>query len=185
MKAGGKAVFIPPRRDQNSCQILIPYSGKLSEALVRNMHKRREVDLDNEGVLLPAIGTNLVKLYEEELGDLREVELNYLMEWLPRVFVDGLQMAEGMEITDETETISVKLLAPSFRHVCREPNSKIVCEKIGCPECSSIIEAIAKNSNRIIYFETCKYDPESRILRIVSRKGQLLDNLEKYAGDSG
>jgi len=161
LKIEGKAAHIPPTRNQSKGRTFIPMQSESSLPTLEEITKDRVV-IPGKGLLLPSTGSALLQLYERELGDLRKIDFDYLVEWLPRVLVDGLQMAEKMEITRNGEDIHAKLTSSAFRHLCQQAEtSNLICETINCPMCSSIADAIAKNTNRIVYYKKCSYDPSS------------------------
>ena len=163
LKVEGKAIHIPATSEQGSSKIFIPKHSRGSLPSFEKIANRDDVVILGEGVLLPSVGDALLQLYEEELGDLRSIDLDYLMEWLPKVLVDELRIAESMEITQKGMEIHVKLTESAFRQVCqRTEAAKVICETTGCPLCSSIADAIAKTTGQIVYFLNCSYDPVTR-----------------------
>jgi hypothetical protein len=128
---------------------------------------------------MPSIGSALLHLYEDELGDLRKLDLEYLMAWLPRLLVDELQMAEKVEITRKVDDIQVKMTNFVFRNVCQHPAARVVCEITGCPVCSSIAEAFSKNTGRIVYYLKCENDRVKRETNAFYRFGPALEELKQ------
>jgi len=159
LKVEGKAVHIPPTGNQSAGRIFIPMHSESSLPTLEEITKDQLV-ISGKGLLLPSTGNALLQLYEKELGNLRNIDFNYLVEWLPRILVDGLQMAEKMEITRKGDDIHVKLASSAFRYLCQQAETtNLICGTINCPMCSSIADAIAKNTNRIVYCKKCGYDP--------------------------
>jgi len=102
------------------------------------------------------------------------------MEWLPKVLVDELRIAESMEITQKGMEIHVKLKESAFRQVCQRTEAiKVICETTGCPLCSSIADAIAKTIGQIVYYLNCSYDPATRETSALYSLGPSLKTLMK------
>jgi len=179
LKAEGKAIYLPPASEQHSGKIFIPTKGVFSLPTSEEMMTEDSLTILDRGVLMPTISSALLQLYEHELGDIRKVDLEYLMVWLPRVLVDVLQLAEKMKMIENTKGIHVRMIDSAFRNLCLNPNAKIVCEIIGCPLCSSIAEALSKNTGRIVYFLGCENNVLKRETNVFYRLGPALNELSK------
>lgn len=191
LKAEGRAIHIPPTSEQTFGRIFLSKRGGVALPAFEGVTKEGSIAVSNEGVLLPSVGNALLQLYEDELRDLRNFDLEYLMAWLPRVLVDGLQMAEKVEMTRKVDDIHVKITNLSFRNVCQHPAAKVVCEVTGCPVCSSIAEAVSKNTGRIVYYLRCENDRVKREINAFYRIGPALEELrqrekaEETSGNEG
>ena len=179
LRVKSKAVYIPSASEKHSHKIFLPTQGGDSLPTIEEIAKDDSTAFLEKGILLPPIGSALLQLYEEELGDLRNFDLEYLMAWLPRVLVDGLKMAERVEITRKIDEIHVKITDSVFRYLCQQPAVKVVCEVTGCPVCSSIGEAISKNTGHVVYYLKCEYDPLTRETDIFYRLGPPLEELRQ------
>ena len=172
----GEGIYIPTAKG-DSVKIFLPKNRNSSLPNI-NEATSSMVVLEN-GFILPPVGNGLLQLYEEELGDIRNFDLDYLKEWLPRVLVEGLKIAEKMEITQDGENIHVKLTASSFSQLCQNKEVSQICRTVGCPVNSSIAEAIAKNTGRVVYYVNCVHNPSTRITEATYKLGPTLKDLEK------
>jgi hypothetical protein len=179
LKAEGKAIYIPPAPEQQLGKTFLPTHGEISLPTFKEIPKENSLTVLDKGVLMPSIGSALLHLYEDELGDLRKLDLEYLMAWLPRLLVDELQMAEKVEITRKVDDIQVKMTNFVFRNVCQHPAARVVCEITGCPVCSSIAEAFSKNTGRIVYYLKCENDRVKRETNAFYRFGPALEELKQ------
>jgi len=179
LEAKGKAIYVPPTYEQRSGRIYLPKQNGVALPAYKEITRETSVAVLNEGVLLPSVGSALLQLYENELGDLRNLDLEYLMAWLPRVMVDGLQMAEKVEMTQNASNIAVKITGLAFRNACQHPDTKIVCEITGCPVCSSLAEAVSKNTGRLVHYLGCKNDSVKRETTTFYRLGPTLEELKQ------
>lgn len=179
LKVEGKAIYIPPTPEQQSGKTFLSTQSVVSLPTFKEILKENSLIVLEGGVLIPSIGSALLQLYEDEFGDLRKLDLEYLMAWLPRLLVDGLQVAEKVEMTRKVDDIRVKMTNSAFRSVCQHPAAKVVCEITGCPVCSSIAEAVSKNTGRVVYFLRCENDLVKREINAFYRLGQSLEELKQ------
>lgn len=167
----GRAIHIPPTSEQRSGRIFLSKQEGAALPAFEEITKEASIVILNEGILLPSVGNALLQLYEEELGDLRKLDMEYLIMWLPRVLVSGLQIAEKAEMTQKVDDIHLKMTNLAFRNVCQHPTAKVVCDVTGCPVCSSIAEAVSKNTGRIVYYLKCENDWVNRETNVFYRLG--------------
>lgn len=177
-----EALYLPPAEGKSVGKIFIPTRSENTLPTLEEIMKERR-RIPKKGLLLPSTGSALLRLYEEDLGDLRNIDLDYLMEWLPRVLVDGLQMAERVEVNREAEKIRVRFTASAFRYLCQDTEvAKTICETTGCPICGSVAEAIAKTTSRVVYYIGCGYDPLTQVMDATYRLGPTLESLRQSEG---
>lgn len=179
LKVEGKAIYIPPASKQHSGKIFLQTQDEVSLPTFREILKENNLSVLDKGILMPSFGSALLQLYEDELGDLQKLDLEYLMTWLPRVLVNGLRIAEEVEMTQNANDIHVKIANLAFRNVCQNPASEIVCKVTGCPVCSSIAEAVSKNTGRIVYYLRCETDQVKRETNAFYRLGTTLEELKE------
>ena len=164
----GKGIYMPTA-EGDSVKIFLPKSRSGSLPKI-NEATSGMVVLEN-GFILPPVGNSLLQLYEEELGDVRNFDFDYLKEWLPRVLVEALNIAEKSEITQDGEDIQVRLTASSFSGLCQNKEVVQICRVVGCPLISSIAEAISKNTGRVVYYINCAYNPSTRVTEATYKLG--------------
>lgn len=118
-----------------------------------------------KSVVLPELAKPLTSIYELELGRLSGLELRYLSMNLPKVIVDGLQLAEAARIEAEGDNISFTVERPTFWTLYLEDGLKPLYDKIGCPLAWSVAESIAKSSGRIVRYVGYECSERERLLR--------------------
>jgi len=179
-KIKGKAVYIPSLSEGKGALLFLP--RKDGDA-IPNYDEIMEGDSIGveRGIVLPSLGTKLVQLYESELDGLKNLDFEYLTEWLPRVLVEELQVAEKVEIYSENELVHIRFSEPVFRHVCQHNDLASIRKSIGCPLCSSIAETLARNTHRLVFFSKCDYDVKSRIAHAVFTLGPNVESLKEEA----
>ena len=111
-----------------------------------------------------SLGNDLVSLYEEELGDLRGRGMEYLVEWLPRILVDSLKLAEEVKVDLlPGEEVEVAIKKPTFDMLCLSQDIRNgICNTVGCQVQSSIAQAISLATKQNVFFKGCVYKDDGR-----------------------
>lgn len=176
LKFGGRAAYIPRNSD---VFVFLDEEGKgITEEGLREIEAAGM--FEEKAVVLPSLGVFLTRLYEREFaGSFQGVALDYLIQWLPRVIVDGLKIAEKADILREEDKIRVKVVDFAFYRVCEEASINLVCKKVGCPFCASIANALAINTQRIVFYRGCEYSQDTRGLAISYELGPSVKQTSK------
>jgi hypothetical protein len=148
-------VFVPKRKET----ILLPAEGVAEEtAFVENP----------EGICLPALGQDLLVLYEKELKkDLSGADLSYIKSHLPKLFTENLEMLEDLEIDENEGNVKLKMFGSIYNDLCNYlSNHTSVCARFGCPFSSSVACALAKATGKAVIIEKCKVVNEGKIVEI-------------------
>lgn len=166
----GKAVHLPP----------LPYFLKGYKGGTVYIHSKKnrilppveelageKVFVKNpKGICLVPPGLGLVNLYEEALGkDFIQVDLEYLQEALPKLFVTDLEIASDLEIKKYNDLIHVRITGSVFKDLCKEVKKLgNVCDSFGCPLCSSIACALTRALGKPILIEKTEASPDSNTI---------------------
>ncbi len=145
----GKGVYLPPKHFKGF------KSGKLFISLKENITippaekvSKEEVFFKNpQGICLSPSGLDLTNLFEDELGtDFTEVDLNFLQKRLPKLFIEGLEIAEDFEMNMRKDTVYIKIWNSIYKDLCSKTRklSKNSCSIFACPLCSSIACALTR-----------------------------------------
>jgi len=144
----------------------VPHDGGVKTVLLANTGEASGIsrsDISTQPQTLPSIGKGLLELYERSLGEIGELELAYLLEWLPRVMVDELQLAETAKMTLQNDKVEVVLRNPAFKIPnCGTERS----HEVGCAICNSLGDAFAMSSKRSVLRDKCIWE-SSKTLRIL------------------
>jgi len=153
----GKAIYLPPRylKDPKGGKVFIPSKKTLSIPPAEEIAEEKVFLKNPKGMYLTPPGLDLVNLYENELGkDFTQVDLNYLQNNLPKLFIEDLEIAENLEINIESNMIKVKITGSINKSLCNEvrklPN---ICSSFACPLCSSIAIALTRTTGKSIIIE--------------------------------
>jgi hypothetical protein len=169
----GKAVYLPPRyiKALKGGMVYIPSKKDLIIPPVEEVAKEK-VFLENpKGICLAPPGLGLVNLYENETGkDFAEVTLNYLQNNLPKLFVEGLEIAEDLEINVEDNMIQVRITEPIYKNLRKEARKlSNVYNQLGCPLVSSIAIALTRTTGKPVIIEKNELFEDGKIIETYYR----------------
>lgn len=154
LKYKGKAIYLPPRylKDPKSGKVFISSKKNVVIPPIDKVAEERGLLKTPKGIFLTPPGLDLANLYENELGKpFTKINLNYLQNNLPRVFVENLEIAEDLEINPENNFIRVKIKGSINKNLCNETRElKNIHDSIGCPICSSIAIALTRTTGKPI-----------------------------------
>ena len=121
---------------------------------------------------IPPLGQGLVKAYEMELGDLTKLELDGAKVWLPKVMVEGLGLADRVDMKSSGSEVTTTIEKPFVRALCvQDFMAQGMCRVSGCPLAASIGQTLAKASGKSVTHNGCTYDP-------IAQKATLKDIVE-------
>jgi len=171
----GKGVYLPPRYLKGLKEGTVFISSSKKDITVPTLEEvnKEEVFLKNPaGILLTPSGLDLANLFETELGtDFAKVDLNYLQDNLPKLFIEGLEIAKDFEINVHDNMIHVKITEPVYKEFCNHVRTKLsnVCNSFGCPLCSSIACALARSSGEPVVIEEIKPSTNGEVIEAYYR----------------
>jgi len=181
----GKAIYLPPRyvKELKGGKVFIPSKKDLAMPPVEEIAEEKVFLKNPKGMCLTPPGLGLVNLYENELGkDFAEVDLNYLQNNLPKLFVEGLEIAEDLEINIENNTIKAKITGSINKDLCNEtrelPN---ICSSIGCPICSSIAIALTRATGKSVIIEKTEVPEDGETIETSFRLLETTESEEQTA----
>jgi len=170
LKYEGKGIYLPPKYLGNIESGIVFISSKKGTSLpLPEEVKEEKIFLKNpDGACIIPPGLALTKLFEKELGtSFTRVDMRYLEESLPKLFIEDLEIAEGVKIWIENNSFNVEITGSIFNELCEETRklSKI-CNSIGCPIASAIACALAKASGRPVIIEKEEQALDDRKVKI-------------------
>ena len=169
----GKGIYLPPRylKGLKEGTVFIPSKKDSIIPTVEEISKESIFIGNPEGICLTPSGLGLVNLFEEELGiNFAKVDLKYLQNNLPELFVKGLEIAEDFEMRIRGNIVHVKMTETIYKDICNEirklPN---ICSSFGCPLCSSIACALARSSGKPVVIEKIKLSADGKVIEAYYR----------------
>jgi hypothetical protein len=198
----GEATYLPPRyfQDPENLKVYIP---KQKDAYLPTPEQIQRCENQTfikrpQGILLTPPGAELMKLFEKRLKtSFSRGDIDYLQKNMPKLFVEDLEIAENLEITEmptaensemevlprpviertsdsssrlqaEYYRVRVRIIDPICREICEESNKLIsTCGTIGCPICSSIGCALTKATGAPIIIETEQTSKTQKTVEVV------------------
>jgi len=182
----GTAIYLPPEyfKDPEENRIYIPKlkEGGLPSAESILENESRFFVKNPEGILLTAPGAELTRLFEKTLGtSFNKVDLEYLQQNLPRLFIEDLEIAGDLEIERSRSTaniadpissapaiegtIRVKITGSILKDICKENRSlSQIYSSIGCPISSAIACALARATGKPVIIQSIQTSEDGNIV---------------------
>jgi len=168
----GKGVYLPPRYLSGGLVFVSANDGVYIPTLDEVGEAEDRIFLKNPtGVCLVPSGVALANLFERELGtSFAEVDLEYLMRNLPKVFIEALEIAEDFELSVEGGRVHVRIEGSIYKDLCEKVRRLSgVCEVFGCPLCSSIACALARASSKPVVMDGNEPSRDGKVLDVYYR----------------
>jgi hypothetical protein len=166
----GKAIYLPPKllKELKGDKVFIPKNDAITVPPINEVEMQKIFAENPNGIYITPPGAALTNLFEEELGkNFSDVSLNYLMENLPKVFVENLELAKKCEFSYKDKKVTAKLTKVSYHMLCERLCGKSkICDTIGCPFCSAIACAITKTIGKPIVIEENSFSIDKKTVHI-------------------
>jgi hypothetical protein len=167
----GNPVYLPPKyfEDPEVTKIYIPKQKKAGLPKPEEIQKHEShLFLKNpQGILMTPPGAELTKLFEETLEtSFTTVDLEYLQEHLPKLFVEDLEIAEDLEFQRKEDTINAKITNSIYKDLTNLPP---VIERIGSPIYSAIACAITKATGKPVTIEKTEVSEDGETIDVKFR----------------
>jgi len=161
----GKGVYLPPRYLEafRGGTIFVPYKKDLIIPPIGEVAHEKVFLRNPKGVCLTPPGLSLANLYEDELGkDFAMVNLDYLQNNLPKLFIEGLKIAEDFEMGMEGNMIHARITGTICGELCKEARKIPNICSLGCPLCSSIACALTRATGKPIIIEKASLSADGK-----------------------
>ena len=170
LKYKGKAIYLPPRylKGLKGGTIFIPSKKEVIIPPVEEVAEEKVFLKNPNGICLTPPGLSLVNLYENELGkDFAKVDLNYLQNKLPKLFVEDLGIAEDLEINVEGNMIQARITQSIYKNLCKEARKlSNICGSLGCPLCSSIAIALTRATGKPVIIKKTDLSKDNKTIEV-------------------
>jgi len=153
----GKPVYLPPKylKDPEANKIYISKQkdGKLPDPELTLKQENQLFFQNPQGILLTPPGAQLSKLFEKRLETIfTKTDLNYVIQNLPKLLIEQLEIAENIEIDTENNKIKIKITNSIFKETHKQNNPHLHLH-IGCPLSSAIACALTKATGQAVTIE--------------------------------
>jgi len=179
----GKAIYLPPKylKELKGGKVFIPSKKNLRIPPAEEIAEEKVFLRNPKGICLTPPGVALANLYENELRrSFIEVNLNYLQNNLPKLFIEDLEIAEDLEIKVEGNIVKAKIKGSINKDLCNEtrelPN---ICGSIGCPLCSSIAIALTRATGNPLIIEKTEASKDGETIEATFRLLETPESKER------
>ena len=152
----GDAIYLPPKyfTDPDISKVYIPRQKALGELPTPEQIQEQESLFFIEsplGILLTPPGAELAKLFEKILEtNFNRVDLQYLQQNMPKLFIEELEITQNLEIKTENEKILVRIENSKYSSLNKEVEQHCT---LGSLLRSAISCTIAKTTGKPIRIE--------------------------------
>lgn len=169
----GKAVYLPPKylTDLKSGLVYITERENVRNLPLEEVSEENIFATNPAGIQIKPPGLSLTNLFEEELGtDFMRADLKYLRDNLPKLFIENLEIAQGLEINMNDNLVNIKIKDSVYTDFCRQAEKfSNLCNSIGCPLCSSIAIALTRATGKSVVIEECGYSEDDKTINVQYR----------------
>jgi len=167
----GKGVYLPPQylKEYKGGTLFIPSERGITIPPLGEVAEGR-ASINPQGIFLTPPGLSLANLYEDELEKhFAEVDLLYLQNNLPKLFIEALKIAEDFEMGMEGNMIHAKITGTICGELCREARKIPNICSLGCPLCSSIACALTRATGKPVVIENNQLSADGKVIEAYYR----------------
>lgn len=166
----GKAIYLPPRyiKAVKGGIMFIPLKENIVIPPAEQIAEEKVFLRNPKGICLTPLGLDLENIYENELGkNFVKVDLNYLQNNLPKLFIEDLEIAENIEINIKGKIIQVKITESIYNDFCKEARKlSNICKSLGCPLCSSLAIALTRATGKPIIIKKHEFSQDDKTIEV-------------------
>jgi hypothetical protein len=183
MNYRGKGIYLPPKYSKGPTDgtVFIPTKEERTIPSVEEVAQEK-IFLENpKGICLTPSGLDLTNLYEEEFGiDFTKSSLEYLQNKLPKLFIEGLEIAKTFEMEKRENNIHVKISDSIYTDFCNEAKAltKNACNSFACPLCSSIACALTRVTGKPVIIKKTSFSADRKTMHVYY---QILGTIKKVS----
>jgi len=121
-----------------------------------------------EGLLVPPPGLALATLIENKLGfKLRNCGIEALIEALPKVLVEDLEIVKDVEIEKTGDTVRFRLYGSIYSDFCTEVRDTSRRCGLGCPMCSALASILTIATGKPVIYEEDRTSEDHKLTESV------------------
>ena len=155
-----RSVYIPSE-GFNRALAFIPSAA--SSKIPQNTFDEKTFLGDPEGLLVIPPGLALSNLVESKLGfNLKDCGLESLINTLPSVLVEDLEVVRDVEIEVKGDYVLVRLVDSVFADLCQEVSKNSGGLGLGCPMCSALACILTSATSKAIILEESKSSADTK-----------------------
>ena len=167
MGYGEKGVYIRAH-DSDRAVVFVPSEPFSMIPQLSGTEEERTFLKDPAGLLVPPPGMALAGLIEKKLGfKLRNCGIEALVEALPKVLVEDLEIVKDVEIEVKGDRVLFKLYDSIYADFCSEVRNTSRRCGLGCPMCSALASILTIATGKPIVYEEDKVLEGTRVTESV------------------
>lgn len=172
-----KGVYIRAH-DSDKAVVFVPSEPFSMIPQLSSLEDGRTFLSEPAGLLVPPPGLALASLIEKKLGfKLKNCGLEALVEALPKVLVEDLEIVKDVEIEVKEDFVTFKLYDSIYADFCLEVRDTSRRCGLGCPMCSALASILAIATGKPVLYEEDRTSEDSRftesVYQIVNRFAAL------------
>lgn len=164
----GKPVYLPPKslEEIKAGKTFIPFQRQTTLPSPEETASEKMLLENPKGLLLTPPGATLTNLYEDALAtSFTQLDLSDLQNALPKLFIEELEIAENLEITQKDNQIHVRIIGSVYQDVCQQVQKlPYICGSLGGPLCGSLAVAFARTTGKPVIIEKTEPSPDGRTI---------------------
>jgi hypothetical protein len=168
----GTTIYLPPKffKGTETLKAFIPkQQGAKLPTPEQIQAQENQIFLKNpQGLLLTPLGAELTKLFEKTLEtDFTRVDLRYLQQKTPKLFIENLEIAQNLTIDTENNLIHIKIQNLQYKTPIRETDTTSHSNfTFDSPISSAIACALAKTTGKPVIIEKQQASTDGKDLTI-------------------
>lgn len=175
LKFKGKSYYIPPYpkdvylpehlKGLKEMIVFISADTEPGMPSIEEMARSKFLLENPNGICISPPGLGILDQIEKELKkDLTKMDLETLIEVLPPIIAENLNLAKEIEIKNEEKSVYVRIEDSIYKSLySREQNLKSI-HSLGCPLASAIACAIAKATGKITTIKKNRISPDTQTI---------------------
>ena len=166
MGYGEKGVYIQGK-DSDNAVVFVPSEPFSMIPEISDVEDKTFLS-NPKGLLIPPPGRAVATLIENKLGfDVKNCGIEALIEVLPKVLVEDLEIVKDVEIEVTKDTVRFKLVDSIYADFCSEVRETSRRCGLGCPMCSALASILAKATGKPVVYQEDKMSDDHRITESV------------------
>jgi hypothetical protein len=154
--------------DSDKAVVFIPSEPFSMIPQLSGIEEDRTFLSDPAGLLVPPPGLALAGLIEKKLGfKLKNCGLETIVQALPKVLVEDLEIVKDVEIEVKEDSVHFKLYDSIYADFCAEVRNTSRRCGLGCPMCSAFASILAIATGKPVLYEEDKASEDERITESV------------------
>lgn len=161
-----KDVYLPQHLKGLKESVVFISASSSGTPSIEELAKSKFLLENPKGICVTPPGLGLLEQLEKELKrDITKLQLTELLEILPPLITENLQLAKEVEIKQENNGLYLKITGSPYRNLYMTEELKSI-HYLGCPLASAIACAIAKASGKAVTLQKDNIVPEGETVEL-------------------